>query len=1557
MAGEPADIVGTAGVDVIPVTVGFHERLRAKVLPGLVALGDEIGRRIAEGMLPRIADAIPRALGEGSKRATADAARYGARTGGAFADSLKAKLEVAFRSLPKLNISLNDTGVDAQLARLRAKLEDLRNKRIGIDLSVEDAQAKIDAIDERLARLGASSPNVRIRVDVATARAAIEEFRAEVMAASRDPLTIPVRAGAFRDSLVAQVEAAQAALPAIEITADSDPARQELDRYRAELAAIPTRLETEAHFSDAEAVATIGRLRARLDELAARRVDIDIRADAARASAELAVIGAEVDALASKRPKISLDTSIARRDILALALNLAALTAIPLAPVLTAGLGGILSAFTAGGAGAGAFGLAALPAIKSVTTALQAQTQATKQVTHETSAQANAGEIAAQRALQMAGAQQALASAQRQAAESIRSADEQVKLAERGVSDAVVQAADQRKAALQGVQDAEKSLADAQDALTQARKAAQQQLKDLANQLADSDLSSRSAALRVDRAREQLAAAQREARLHPTTADPLDLVQAQLDLDQALQAQKEQLQSQKDLQQSAADQKKAGVDGNDAVRQAAEKLAAAQQDVADKTKAVADAQANVAKVAKDSARTIADAERKEADAVRNAANVRVQAADSIASAERGIEAARLSASKVTAQAVTATDKYRAALAKLTPEQRKLFDAIAGPSGLKKAFTEWSKSVQPDVLPLFVRGVDSAKRTLPGLTPLVRAAADGIGILYDKASAQLKNPFWRGFKHDIDTSSKPAIVGLGVAFGNILKGMAGIVDAFLPHMDGVAATMDRITGRFAAFGTRLKGSDDFEHFLAYVKTNGPKVAEFLGNILSAGLDVSQALSPVSIALMGLLNPVLNAIGWLATNAPEVVQVLYSMYLTSKFLAIGVAFLEGPLAIYNTLVALAGVETWTWAAAIEATGIIPLIELIAVAVVALALGIYEAYTRVGWFRKAVDESWSAIKTATLFLWNSAFKPAFDGIMVAIHATGDAAVWLWEHAIGPAFRFIWDAARILAAVILTVLIAPVYLAVTQVFAPVFTWLWKSAIKPSFDAIGSAALWLWTKAIKPSFGAIADAAVWVYQHAIKPSSSGISTAFGDVGVAAHVLWDTAVRPVFGWIADKATWLYDKALEPAFELIKDALASVGLSFESVKDSIDVAWSQIKDIAAKPVKFVVDSVYNHGILPVWNGVAKITGVKTLKEVDTSKWATGGVLPGFTPGRDPHKFYSPTGGRLELSGGESVMRPEWTAAVGAGFVHLMNRIASTQGVAGVRRALTGSYKGGGILGDISDATGSAVSWSLGTAKDLAGYATNPGKVFDSLLSRVTSMVSGLGTTGWDEMLKKFPTTVVKGLREVALSAFTSVLPIGGGGPNYDLKAHSRSAAASQKIALAMLPAFGWGSNQIASLISLWNGESGWRWDALNAASGAYGIPQALPASKMASAGADWRTNPATQIAWGLKYIAGRYGTPANAYGEWLSRSPHWYDDGGYLPPGGTMAMNHTGRPEPVFTAAQWDTLRANVGNRGPSTVNADVRVFVGDREITDIVRTEIDVYDAAVTNELNAGRRL
>jgi hypothetical protein len=105
--------------------------------------------------------------------------------------------------------------------------------------------------------------------------------------------------------------------------------------------------------------------------------------------------------------------------------------------------------------------------------------------------------------------------------------------------------------------------------------------------------------------------------------------------------------------------------------------------------------------------------------------------------------------------------------------------------------------------------------------------------------------------------------------------------------------------------------------------------------------------------------------------------------------------------------------------------------------------------------------------------------------------------------------------------------------------------------------------------------------------------------------------------------------------------------------------------------------------------------------------------------------------------------------------------------------------------------------------------------------------------------------------------------------------ARRAAVSygspRAIAQAMLADRGW-SSQWGCLDSLWTRESGWRVYASNP-SGAYGIPQALPGSKMASAGSDWRTNPATQIRWGLGYIASAYGSPCAAWRH--SQSHNWY----------------------------------------------------------------------------------
>jgi hypothetical protein len=101
----------------------------------------------------------------------------------------------------------------------------------------------------------------------------------------------------------------------------------------------------------------------------------------------------------------------------------------------------------------------------------------------------------------------------------------------------------------------------------------------------------------------------------------------------------------------------------------------------------------------------------------------------------------------------------------------------------------------------------------------------------------------------------------------------------------------------------------------------------------------------------------------------------------------------------------------------------------------------------------------------------------------------------------------------------------------------------------------------------------------------------------------------------------------------------------------------------------------------------------------------------------------------------------------------------------------------------------------------------------------------------------------------------------------------SSRSPEQVAEQMLSQFGWSSSQFSCLQPLWEHESGWSMTAENPTSGAYGIPQALPASQMSSAGADWQTDAATQIRWGLTYIQGRYGSPCGAWAH--EESDNWY----------------------------------------------------------------------------------
>jgi hypothetical protein len=130
--------------------------------------------------------------------------------------------------------------------------------------------------------------------------------------------------------------------------------------------------------------------------------------------------------------------------------------------------------------------------------------------------------------------------------------------------------------------------------------------------------------------------------------------------------------------------------------------------------------------------------------------------------------------------------------------------------------------------------------------------------------------------------------------------------------------------------------------------------------------------------------------------------------------------------------------------------------------------------------------------------------------------------------------------------------------------------------------------------------------------------------------------------------------------------------------------------------------------------------------------------------------------------------------------------------------------------------------------------------------------------------KLASPAVVAAANVAAGTATSSSGGSGGGGIVYVTSTPPDPGTAQSTAYNLMASFGFSpQTYFGCLVDIWNRESGWRYDAENA-SGAYGIPQALPGSKMASAGADWQTDPATQIKWGLGYIKAIYGNPCSAW---------------------------------------------------------------------------------------------
>ncbi|MCL1841233.1 MAG: ubiquitin-like domain-containing protein [Propionibacteriaceae bacterium] len=301
---------------------------------------------------------------------------------------------------------------------------------------------------------------------------------------------------------------------------------------------------------------------------------------------------------------------------------------------------------------------------------------------------------------------------------------------------------------------------------------------------------------------------------------------------------------------------------------------------------------------------------------------------------------------------------------------------------------------------------------------------------------------------------------------------------------------------------------------------------------------------------------------------------------------------------------------------------------------------------------------------------------------------------------------------------------------------------------------------------------------------------------------------------------------------------------------------------------------------------------TVDGVPQTVWTTGATVDGVLAGMgitDPDALVAPdrstplTGDGLAIT----VSLPKLVQVTADGSTTTMETTASTvgdllaaQGVEiGPQDAVTPSLDT--PLSDTTTISVQRVTTSQQTETVEVPYGTT--KQNDATLAQGTTKVATPGANGSKNQV--WQVTSVDGVAQsktlisesVTKQPTNEVVLVGTKQPTPSapptVAAPNVTPGSAQAIAQGLLASYGFGQDQFGCLVSLWNRESGWRVNAANRSSGAYGIPQALPGSKMASAGPNWQTDAATQIRWGLGYIKGRYGSPCGAWS--FSQGHGWY----------------------------------------------------------------------------------
>jgi len=590
---------------------------------------------------------------------------------------------------------------------------------------------------------------------------------------------------------------------------------------------------------------------------------------------------------------------------------------------------------------------------------------------------------------------------------------------------------------------------------------------------------------------------------------------------------------------------------------------------------------------------------------------------------------------------------------------------------------------------------------------------------------------------------------------------------------------------------------------------------------------------------------------------------------------------------------------------------------------ATNVAAAATTRGTFATLAASAAARVAAAGQWLLNAALSANPIGIIIlAITALVGALVWFFTQ---------------------TELGQQIWANVTAAIATAATWLWENVLSPVFAAIGAVVVWVYENVISPIFGLIVNyfrfwgaVAAWLWENALAP-------VFAKIGEIFTWIYQNVILPIVGYIVFQIqvwaaifTWLYENVISPVFSGIMGVLGAgwtwlrdnvfspLGLAIDGVAkafgvtaDAIGKAWEGIKQAAAAPINFVLDTIWNNGLRSFWNDLVRELKIEdmALPPAPLIKFASGGVLPGYTPGRDVHEFWSPTAGGLALSGGEAIMRPEFARLVGGpAGVDALNAAA----IAG---RLPFGDGPGTIAGDVINSLAgiAAMAWE---------FLTNPGEairkhVVDGIITPMAADQNVFGRT-------------IAGLAGNTVMSLASLFPSVATAPT----GKGMGWEAMWRIVQSAIPGVVKTSDARPGAVTANGGQSyhalGRAIDLIPASMATFdAVAKLFPnASELiySPAGKRQLLNGQPFDGWSDAVRAQHYNHVhlAMAGGGVI---PKLYDQGGWLPHGG-VAVNLSGRPEPILTGDQWDAMK----NGGMPRV---VVVRIGEREFEGYVEELAD----------------